>query len=348
MIDYSNCSIEHVSVHHIGNKTNGEDLILSKSPLDISDEQLKDLLMRFFIFPMTSNELFNFTFSNQNFKLNPLYNFAVQTFDDADSFHEQSKDISKHLFEVSNHPQIKAGDLFIAYFKGIGIDEKTVNAIGIFKSENKQSFLKLDKKGQNFLLDHEDGINIEKLDKGCLIFNTDRKNGLKICIVDKSNRSSEAQFWKDTFLMLKPCADEYHHTKQFLDITKNYVTKQLTEEFEVSKADQIDVLNRSMQYFKNHETFDKQEFEKEVLQDAGVIKSFRKYDETFREENDIELDDTFDISTQAVKKQARIFKSVLKLDKNFHIYIHGNKDLIEQGVDKDGRKYYKIYFDKEF
>jgi len=48
-----------------------------------------------------------------------------------------------------------------------------------------------------------------------------------------------------------------------------------------------------------------------------------------------------------VKKQARIFKTVLKLDKNFRIYIHGNRELIEQGVEKDGRKYYKIYFEQE-
>lgn len=67
----------------------------------------------------------------------------------------------------------------------------------------------------------------------------------------------------------------------------------------------------------------------------------------YREENEIELTDNFDISPHAVKKQARAFKSVLKLDKNFHIYIHGNRELIEQGVEKDGRKFYKIYFKEE-
>jgi hypothetical protein len=58
--------------------------------------------------------------------------------------------------------------------------------------------------------------------------------------------------------------------------------------------------------------------------------------------------DSFDISGAAVKKQARVYKSVLKLDKNFHIYIHGNKDLIEKGFD-DGRdmNYYKVYFREE-
>jgi hypothetical protein len=64
--------------------------------------------------------------------------------------------------------------------------------------------------------------------------------------------------------------------------------------------------------------------------------------------NEIELPDNFDISVQAVKKQVRVFKSVLKLDKNFHVYIHGDKSLIEKGVDeKTGKKYYKIYYDEE-
>jgi hypothetical protein len=104
---------------------------------------------------------------------------------------------------------------------------------------------------------------------------------------------------------------------------------------------------RSVEYFKTRESFDKKEFEKEVFQDAGIIKSFRNFDSNYREENDIELTDNFDISPQAVKKQARVFKSVLKLDKNFHIYIHGDRELIEQGVDKDGRKYYTIYYQDE-
>lgn len=347
MLDYTNCTINKVSVHHVGNKTNGENLVLSKSPLDISDTELKELLLRFFLFPMTSNELFTFTFTNGDFTLNPIYNFASQIFDNPKTFHRQTVDISKHLYEVSNHSQVKSGDLFVVHFNDVTIDGETVDATGIFKSENRQTFLKLDIETDNFSLNCDDGINIEKLDKGCLIFNSDRKNGYKICIVDKSNKSSEAQFWKDTFLLLRPCVDDYHFTKQFLDITKNYVTKQLTEEFEVTKTDQIDILNRSMEYFKTHDNFVKKEFEKEVLQDTGIINSFRKFDETFREENAIEIEDSFEISTSAVKKQARVFKSVLKLDKNFHIYIHGDKDLIEHGVEKDGRKYYKIYYKEE-
>ncbi len=61
----------------------------------------------------------------------------------------------------------------------------------------------------------------------------------------------------------------------------------------------------------------------------------------------VEFQDNFKIAVQSLKKQARIFNSVLKLDKNFHVYIHGDRELIERGQDSDGRKYYKIYYENE-
>lgn len=347
MNDYTNCNIEKVSVHSVGNKTNSEELHLSKTLLDISDNKVNELLFRFFLSPFPNPEFHSFTFTNEDFTLNPLFNFASQIFDNSKTFHRNSVNVAKHLYELSIHPQIKSGDLFIAYFSDIAIDDELTDAIGIFKSESRQAFLKLDNSRDNFSIQYEDGINIEKLDKGCLIFNTSRNSGFKVCIIDKSNKSIEAQYWKDSFLQLNPCVDDYHHTKEIMNITKNFVAKHLTNEFDVTKADQIDLLNRSVDYFKTHENFDKREFEKEVFQDPGIIKSFRNYDSSYREDNEIGLSDNFEISRQAVKKQERAFKSVLKLDKNFHIYIHGNRDLIEQGVEKDGRKYYKIYYNHE-
>jgi hypothetical protein len=119
------------------------------------------------------------------------------------------------------------------------------------------------------------------------------------------------------------------------------VSEKLPEEFDLSRADQIDILNRSMNYFKSHEVFDKPEFEHEVFRQPEVIESFRDFDG-----GDIPMDMTFEIAPDAVKKQSKIFKSVLKLDKNFHIYIHGDRSMIERGED-EGKKYYKIFYEKE-
>jgi hypothetical protein len=262
-------------------------------------------------------------------------------------FINSSQSIAKLLYEQSMHPKIKEGELNIAYFSNVVLGDELVDAIGIFKSESNVPFIKMESQKSKFKINHDYGFEIKGMDKGCIIFNTDSKVGYKILIVDNVNKSTEAQYWRDDFLKIKPVSDEFHQTNQFLGITKNFVTKKLSEEFEVSKTDKIDLLNRSVEYFKTHDSFDKKEFENEVFQDSGIIKSFRNFDSSYREENYIPLTDNFDISPQAVKKQARAFKNVLKLDKNFHIYIHGNSDLIEQGIDKDGRKYYKIYFDKE-
>lgn len=38
-------------------------------------------------------------------------------------------------------------------------------------------------------------------------------------------------------------------------------------------------------------------------------------------------------------------KAVVALDRNFHIYIHGNREKIEEGKDEKG-KYIKLYYDE--
>jgi len=348
MLDYTNCNIVKVSVHSVGNKTNNEELFLSKSLLDISDNLVKNLLFKFFLSPFSTPEFYSFTFSNQDFTLNPVFKFAYNIFENEKTFHNNSVNIAKLLYELSIHPQIKSGDLFVTYFTNIVFEDKTIDAVGIFKSENRQAFLKLNNNNNDFSINYNDGINVDKLDKGCIIFNTDKDSGFKVCVVDKSNKLVEAQYWKDNFLQLKPCSDDYHQTKDFLTIAKNFVTKRLSQEFEVSKADKIDLLNRSVEYFKTNDTFDKSEFENEVFQSNDVITSFRSFDDNYRENNEIEMPNTFDISPQAVKKQTKFFKSVLKLDKNFHIYIHGDRQFIEKGFDDaSGMNYYKVFFKEE-
>jgi hypothetical protein len=192
------------------------------------------------------------------------------------------------------------------------------------------------------------GVEVTKFDKGCLVFPTNAAKGFDVLIYDSNNRGEEAVFWREAFLSVVPQANEYFQTNQFLDITKQFIAKQLPQEYDIAKTDQIDLLNKSVEYFRANESFDKKKFEKEVFDDSGMIKAFRKFENSYAEMNDVELSDNFDISTQAVKKQARVFKSVLKLDKNFHVYIHGDKSLIEKGYDNTvGKSFYKIYFDEE-
>ena len=347
MIDFKNCNIEQVAVHKVGNKTHREQLLLSKSILDTSDVKLNELLKKYFLKPFTDVEFHNFTFSDDDFELNPIYHYASKMFIDSNAFHKTSIRIAKHLYDVSVHPNIKSGDLFIVKFNNIQLNDETIDVIGIFKSETRQPFLKVNSKKDDFFLKYDDGINIEKLDKGCIIFNVAKSEGYKVCIVDKLNKSGEAQYWKELFLKTTPCNDDYHSTKDFLDLTKQFVANQLPEEFELSKTDKIELLNRSVDYFKTHDSFNKREFEENVFNDDSFIDSFRSFDKEYKRQNDITIDEEFEISTSAVKKQIKAFKKVLKLDDNFDIFIHGDNSKITKGVEKDGRKFYKIYYEIE-
>lgn len=344
-LDLTQIELQHLITHYVGNKLRDEKITLSNEMSIVADDT-KDFLLKYFLLPVRTEEFFAFSHPIK-IELNEIYTIIEEVFLNPELFVNSSQNIAKLLYEQSMHPKIKGGELNIAHFSNIVIDDEVVDAIGIFKSETDVPFIKMRSQKYKYNINHEHGFEIKGMDKGCIVFNTDKKTGYKVLIVDNANKSAEAQYWKDDFLQVKPISNDYYQTNQFLGIAKNFVVKKLSEEFDVSKADKIDLLNRSVEYFKTHENFDKKEFEKEVFQDLGIIKSFRDFDSSYREENYIEPNDSFDISPQAVKKQARAFKSVLKLDKNFHIYIHGNRELIEQGVDKDGRKYYKIYFEKE-
>lgn len=351
MVTFFEAALDVISVHHVGNQSQNEMYALSETPLELNDELIPKLLMQYFLTPFEkANEVYHLMHNGGDLNLNEIYNYATQIFDEPEKFHAVSELMAKQLYNVSNHPKIKGGEVYIAYFKQVQIEGDQLDAIGIFKSENKETYLKVYPEKGGFTVDYEEnGININKLDKGCLIFNTDKENGYKVVVIDKTGSSQDAAvYWKDDFLQLRIRNDAFNKTNTTLSIYKNFVTEKLDDQFEMSKADKIDLLNRSMKYFKEKETFDMDEFTGEVIGNPEAIESFKSYKQQYETEFDTPIADTFEISDNAVKKQARVYKSVLKLDKNFHIYIHGDKELIEKGFD-DGRamNYYKVYFKEE-
>ena len=346
MIIFHETRLQKISLHEVGNKLNNEGIRFSKKNLHL-DESIYEILKSYFLSSFKNEEYYNL-YHESDLNLNEVYTYITEIFNDPDNLHEQSVHLAKHLYEQSVHPKIKSGEFYTVYFKDCMIDGETIDAIGLFKSENKETFLKVYQAGDGFAMESENGINIHKLDKGCLILNKEKEQGYIVAVVDNTNKGLEAQYWLDNFLHVLQRKDEYFNTQNILSICKNFVTKQMPQQFEVSKADQADFLNKSVKFFKENENFDLEDFTNEVIGQKEVIESFKKYKSEFQEERDIEISDSFMISDTAVKKQARVFKSIIKLDKNFHIYVHGNRNLIEQGVDEKGRKFYKIYYQEEF
>jgi hypothetical protein len=253
-----------------------------------------------------------------------------------------------YIYKHSTHPKIKGGELYIAYFSKCQVDGEDVEALGIFKSETRDTYLKVFLANESYQVNYDDGININKLDKGCLVYNTEEENGYKVSVIDSISKQNEAVYWKDSFLQIQRRDDSYHQTELAVNMCKLFIQDKLPSEYEISRVDQVDLLNKSAAYFKEKEQFQLDDFAQEVLGNPEAIASFKEYRDHFQHESQQQIPDEFDISSPAVKKQQKVFKSVLKLDRNFHIYIHGDREMIERGFDEaTNMSYYKLLFENE-
>lgn len=350
MFYYQDSALENLSIHHVGNKSKEEFYALSDRPVDLSaDEMLPDLLMQYFMKPFAKcKEVYHFYHPNEELELNEVFHFTKSFFSGNIAFHTYSEQVAKHLYESCGHPNIKAGEVYVVSLKNVQMEGEEREAVGIFKSENKETYLRVYPQNGGFEVSYErEAININKLDKGVIIVRDQEDEGYKVLVTDQTN-GTEAVYWKDDFLKLKVRNDAYQQTGNYLKVCKSFVQEKMGEVFEMDSTDKIDLLNRSMSFFKQNENFDEEKFTEEVFGNEQAISLFREYKGQVEEEFDTHFQPNFNIADAAVKKMAASYKSVLKLDKNFHIYIHGKRDYIERGYDEDrGLNYYKIYFEQE-
>ena len=351
-------SIKSVAIHSVGCKATDEGYTLSRRLLPVT-EQLQDLLVQYFVSPFKAEEYYHLS-SDEGPEGNPLYGQVRQIFHNPDQLLEVSKRLAAMLYNQSEHPNIKPGEFYTAYFDSCIINGETTQAVGLFKSETKERFFKVSKSDEQWSRQQDDpsaealfdlevhqGTSLRKLDKGALIFNLEEAEGYVVSIVDATNRGADAAYWADGFIGIAQRHDEFYHTHEVMTAYKQFVTTEVPEKFEeVSKADQADLLNRSVSFFKANDQFDMADFERDVLVQPEIIDSFLEFRQGYEQRNEVEIPEQFPISEAAVKKQSRAYKSVIKLDKNFHIYVHGNRQLIEQGEDERG-KFYKVYYNEE-
>lgn len=347
MIHFENCEIANIVIHNIGNKFEGGTLSLSDNCFLPDDADVLNLLKSYFLSAFKKDAYYRFLPYEDEYMNNPVYASVNAVFDDGAAFYPQSVAIAEHLFEQSNNPNIKPGELYVVHFRNCNIEEGVCDAIGIFKSETKDTFLKIVQHQNTYQLVGESGINIKKLDKACIVFNVNRENGYKVCILDKTN-STEAVYWTHDFLGLEPNGDSYFQTAHYLDLCKNFVKDIYNQENDVPRADQIDMLNRSINFFKNSDVFSEDQFKRDVVQEPEVIQAFENFKYQYETDNQMELPGEFNVSDYAVKDGKKYFRHVLKLDKNFHVYIHGERKFIRKGYDPDrDMNYYMLYFRQE-
>jgi hypothetical protein len=346
-VQFSEGNIDKIILHRVGNKSREEDLICSEHVLPTLDQMVEELLMKYFLNEFRDLNLFHF-YHPDSFANNEIYKLATQIFEDRNQFIPASVDLAGFLYQTCTNPKILAGEFYTVLFNNILLDGEPVEAIGLFKSETRDTFLRIYPNDQTFEIQPNDGIPLNRLDRGCLIFNAEAENGLLVMSIEHTNKNNQVRYWQEEFLRLSPRSDHFYHTQNLLQVCKEFCSEILTPENHVEAPDKIAFQKKAMDYLTRNETFELPKFEEEVMETEALKGAFRNFRENFHQTNDVPIFDEFDVSKSALKKGKSVFKSIIKLDKNFHIYVHGNRQFILQGQDpENGMKFYQLYYFEE-
>lgn len=349
MIDYSQTNIVRLAITWSGNKELNEGVVIPKSTLVTVNDFAHQVLLSTFFKPFEKTEEFFYFNNDEDLSHNAVYQSCMTIFENPETLPEQAVVLTQRLYDYSTSSKITGGEIFLALFDNVELQGEPVPAIGIFKIVNKDPFLKVERTAESFALQVGEGIASGKLALGALIFGVDEAEGYRVLATDTVSKKSDPSVWIQQFLHVKPIEDGYFNTRHYVNMASEFITQKAAPKFGLDKTDKIDLMNRSSYYFKENDMFEIDDFANTLFPDAEQQEAFKEFKTEYEQLADVPLADQFDISKQALRKTAtKAFKSVIKLDTNFSIYVHGRRDLIERGFDEEkGKPYYKMYFEQE-
>ena len=338
--------ITNAIIHQVGNKTNGDGVRFSseESILGESEVDIKKMLNRSF----HMDSLYQFYFE-PTLELNPIFVFAKNIFNNPSKFISETQNISRYLYEKCTHPKIKSGEIWMLYIKDYELDNITTDAICIIKAETKETILQFEQKENRYDIVKHEGFSLNKIDKGCIIFNINNEDGFACSIVDSgAKKGDEAKFWIDDFLHVRPIQNSYQKTKAVVDAITNYVSNEMPKSFDVNKSDQASILNNGFNEMKSKKDVCFQDVKEKAFSNVAVLQDFERYLDGYQVENDIILNGDLEVEQSAVKQASFNAMTTIKLDKNFDIKVRGGEQYIERGYDNELKmNYYKLYFKYE-
>src|SRR5690554_5609773 len=128
MINFGRTQLEKLIIHKVGNPLQEEPVILSDELTDTAAQpELDRILTSYFLSPFREPVFYHFHHVS-SLDLNEVYTVASAIFEDEEVFVDRSKDLANILYGYSNHPRIKGGEMYVAYFGDCIFNEESVDA----------------------------------------------------------------------------------------------------------------------------------------------------------------------------------------------------------------------------
>lgn len=300
-----------------------------------------------------TGQLFNYYFLshfNDNQKGNPDVNHAgyESLKDGLDAFFNEKEMTKIHSFLIEKwHEATGLGGedaiWFTAAWDSFRTEDYEGPAIGFYFGREKGNFLGFSA-GEPAVFQ---GLPMKKPEYACLVL-PDPSEGYQLYILEPSKTEGSRTSWSASLFPFVLLTDDAFHAKQFFKMVKDFSEEVLVKEQHQPREKQISFLSESLDFAKENQGVSIPDFKREVLKEASFIDAFEDYQEKYTGDRHWNPPDQFAM-TEKMQDQAKKFvRSVIKLDKNFHLYVHGRKDRLEQGYDPEKKmKYYKLWYEAE-
>ena len=335
-IRFTSASATGLVLAKVGHPQRDEPLETSKEVFNVQEED-REALTALFLKPFKNLAAHRFS-HHSSLEQHEMNACAKAIFESGDNLLGKGQEIAQRLYAKSNHPNIKSGDLCISLIEEIDVDGELRKGICILKSESVVPFLSISAKDGDLRLHTEQGINPEKIDKGCLILDHFPDKGYYVLTFDRSG--TDSRFWVRDFLGVLPVTDPSFLTKNYTNMAVAFLEKEKKEKKAAApKEDDLPPWETSgaekdaLEYFEGKENFSLHEFE---------------------EEQGHRLDESFQISKKDVSKvKKKLAQSVMKLDTGVEIRLKPSAvakadRVLEHGFDEAKKmKFIKVYFNED-
>lgn len=332
----------------VGNPSRDEPLQTSKTLFQVSDED-QPTLRTIFLKPFRNLTGQRFT-HHSSLEKNEVNTSASTIFDDPATLLKQGCDIAQRLYSKSAHPNIKSGDLCLSLMNGVEVDGVRKRALCILKSESVTPFLSISTRDGDLQLETEQGINPEKIDKGCLVIEHFEKKGFYVLTFDRGG--AESRFWVRDFLGVRPIPDSSLLSKRVAEMAVTAVSPD-TPDHDRPPWEVNEPARDALTFLGDQKQFSLQEFEENALRTEAAKSRFAEERKRLEEEEGLEFQEHFDISRRDISKAKKLMKSQFKLDTGVEIrlkpkVVEQPEGILEKGYDESRKmKFIKVYFNED-
>jgi hypothetical protein len=356
-IRFTSANATHLVLAKVGHPQRDEPLETSREVFKIAEDD-QEALTALFLKPFKNLTGYRFS-HHSSLDQHEMNACAKAIFESEEALLERGLAIARRLYTKSNHPNIKSGDLCISLVRDIEVDGRATCGLCILKSESVVPFLSISTRDGDLHLHTEQGINPDKIDKGCLILDHFPNKGYYAITFDRSG--TDSRFWVRDFLGLLPITDPSFLTKNYAQMAVAFLEKEAKDHKATNTAtddsppwETTGAARDALGYFEEKDTFSLQEFEESVLKTPDARARFAEHKSKIEEETGNPLQETFEISRKDLNPtKRRVNQSFMKLDTGVEIRLRPAAlskagQILEHGFDEEKKmKFIKVFFNED-